>query len=335
MALFQRSNRPCSAAPRNFLAIAIATATVGFGYINFDPANVGGDPSGRRPGAGVLMADTIPLTPLEEFPAGQAPAGNGLDGDVTAASEGPMATTRVLTGRWALRLTTEMLRRGCESFERIEDYTADMCKQERIGGALSEVQEIELKVAHAPFSVYMKWITGDRGRQLIYVDGKNDNQLLVQLGGIPGRIAGLRSLDPQSALAMAESRHPVTKVGLVALAKTLLEYQMADLERGSGFKCQLEDGHEFDGRPCFLYVCEYENASVCDVYRKSVVMIDKEHSLPVCVKNYTWGEDVSTDRLDEETLVELYSYANLKVKAALEQSAFAEDNPEYKLRVRR
>jgi hypothetical protein len=134
---------------------------------------------------------------------------------------------------------------------------------------------------------------------------------------------------------MAESRHPITKIGLVALAKILLEYEMADLRRGSGFKCQLEDGHEFDGRPCFLYVCEYEAPEYCADYRKSVVMIDKELSLPVCVKNYSWPKDVDPSRLDEETLVEHYSYANLKVKAALERSVFAEDNPEYKLRIRR
>ena len=81
------------------------------------------------------------------------------------------------------------------------------------------------KIRHEPFSVYMKWLSGDRGRQLIYVDGQNDGKLLVQPGGIKGRLTGVLSLDPSGTLAMSDSRYPIQTAGLLALAKTILEHQ--------------------------------------------------------------------------------------------------------------
>jgi hypothetical protein len=325
MSLPSRDDRPHSFS-RNLFAVAVASATFGFGYLNFDPDTVGSAPGARRVSGNALMADMVPMPAMTEMP---------VESGETVEQAVKEVNPRVLTGRWALRLTSEMLKQGCASFEKIEDYTASMYKQERIGGVLSDGQEIELKVKHAPFSVYMKWLSGDRGRQLIYVDGKNDGDLLVQLGGIAGRLAGLRPLDPESPLAMAESRYPVTKAGLVALAKTILEHQVIDLQRGTGYRCHLEEGHTFDNRPCYLYICEYESPEINKTYRKSVILIDQELSLPVCVKNYTWGRDIEPEKLDESTLLEYYSYSNLKVQQQLPETEFAQDNPEYKLRYRR
>ncbi|HWL10719.1 MAG TPA: DUF1571 domain-containing protein, partial [Planctomicrobium sp.] len=228
-----------------------------------------------------------------------------------------------------------LLERGCNQFSQVPDYTASMFRQERIGGALSEGQSIELKVRHEPFSVYMKWLSGDRGRQLIYVADQNNGNILVQPGGIKGRLTGLLSLEPTGSMAMAESRHPVTQAGLLQLGHTVMKYQQGDLDRGTGFSCELRDHQEFEGRPCYLYFITYDSPEIHDVYRKSLIYVDKELLLPICVKNYTWAKDATPETLDDETLIEFYAYTDLKIQQQLNATAFDQNNSDYKLRVRR
>jgi hypothetical protein len=181
----------------------------------------------------------------------------------------------------------------------------------------------------------MKWITGDRGRQLIFVDGLNDGNLLVQPGGVRGRFTGVMPLDPNGKMAMSESRYPITTAGLLALAETILQYQHQDIERGRGYRCELRDQQEFEGRPCFLYLIDYDAPEFNEVYRKSIVFIDKELSMPVCVKNYTWAKDVDPEAINEETLVEFYAYTDLRMEQQLGAVDFDQNNEDYKLRIKR
>jgi hypothetical protein len=241
----------------------------------------------------------------------------------------------VLRGVWAVKMAAAMLERGCDSFAKIPDYTCTLFKQERIGGRLNDGQTIDMKIRHEPFSVYMKWLSGDRGRQLIYVDGLNEGRMLVQPGGIKGRLTGVLHLEPEGTLAMSESRYPIMKAGLLELARSILEYQVRDIERGTGFRCELRDHQEFEGRPCYLYQIECEGPEFCDVYRKSIVFIDKDLSMPLCAKSYTWGRDTNPETIDDETLVEFYAYSELRMEQQLSSLDFDQGNKDYKLRVKR
>ncbi|MCA9079047.1 MAG: DUF1571 domain-containing protein [Planctomycetaceae bacterium] len=315
-------HRIVSTGAPNVLALLVACTAITIASTNFDPVNTGGSPGSLR--AASITTASVSLPPAPPLPeAANVPTGR------------PAESQSTLSGLWAMKLNTEMLQRGCLAFQQVSDYTSTMIKQERIGGSLSESQTIELKLRHEPFSAYMNWQTGDAGRQLIYVATENDGNLLVQPGGIRGRLTGVLSLDPTGTLAMAECRYPITKVGLVALAETVLEHQLADVKRGTGFRCELRDNESFDGRPCYLFVVEYDSQQVNDLYRKSVLYVDKELSLPTCVKNYTWGTDVDPEHIDDETLVELYAYTNLKLEQRLESIDFDPTNPAYKLRFKK
>lgn len=284
-----------SARGPNSLAFCVALAAVAFAYLNFDPLAAGTEPHASfasSPGALSVPTPPAPPTPTP-LPASEPTEAGTQAESRTAASTAPV-DDQVLRGKWALLFVNNMLRQGCESFTKVSDYTATFYKQERIAGMLGEGQTIDLKLRHEPFSVYMKWKSGDRGRQLIYREGQNDGNMLVQPGGIKGRLTGVLSLDPEGTMAMSECRHPVTKAGLVGLARTIVEYQENDLVRGNGFTCELHDEQEFEGRPCYLFQCTYESEKINPEYRKSLIYIDKELSLPVCVKNFTW--DVMSPR---------------------------------------
>lgn len=316
----------------NFLAIVVACIGIGIAQIYFDPIAIGGLPSEASDHTGTPHI-VLPPTPLlpEALPADNEPSGQ------THAS--PVANTdtpNVLRGIWALKMVSSLLRTGIDSFETVPGYTATFFKQERLAGILGDGQSIELKMKHEPFSVYMKWTEGDaRGQQLIYVDGQNDGNLLVQPGGIKGRLTGVLSLEPDGTMAMSQSRHPVTQAGLIELARTILKFQDADLARGKGFICELHDNQKFADRDCYLFTCVYDDATVNADYRKSLIFIDKQLSMPVCVKNYSWAKDANPETIDEETLAEFYAYSDIQMDKQLLATEFDASNPEYRLRVRR
>jgi hypothetical protein len=332
---------------RNCLALLVAGSALGVAHLDLDPMTAGEDPLGRRATTAPLVL--IPPTPairvamavpevqqaaVEQASAQQPGAESTGDSPATGSPELHTDDPTTLHGIWALKMTSALLEKGCTQFQKIPDYTATMLKQERIGGALGEVQTIGLKVRHDPFSIYMKWHTGDRGRQLIYVQGQNDGNLLVQPGGIRGRLTGVLNLEPTGNLAMSESRYPITKAGLLELARTILHFQHLDLQRASGFRCQLQDNHTFAERPCWLYVIDYDTPEVNSLYRKSLIYLDKELSMPTCVKNWTWAKDVDASKIDEETLIEFYAYTELQFDQALDSAHFDQHNKDYRMRVR-
>lgn len=327
----QRSSLLTTGGP-NLLALLVACGAITVLTVNTDPIVSGGNPGG----VSAASIEKISLPPAPPLPEAEV-TGQSEAGEVTVQVEQTSASPEnfgVLTGMRALQLHTQLLQRGCQKFHEIKDYTATFTRQERIQGCLGEEQIIQLKLRHAPFSIYMKWESGDPGRQLIYVQGLNNQNILVQPGGLKGRLTGLLELDPLGSLAMSECRYPVTKAGLVALAEIILSHELKDASRGTGFRCELRDDQTFDDQPCYRFVCEYLSPAVNADYRQTIIYVNKELSLPVCVKNFTWGTDVDPQRLDEETLVEFYAYTDITVNSGVADAEFDPSYPAYRLRVK-
>jgi hypothetical protein len=111
----------------------------------------------------------------------------------------------------------DWLRQASVSLDRTESYTAVFHKQERVKGWLKTEEIVYLKFKK-PFKVYMKWIEDPgKGREILYVDGWNDNRILVRDPGFLGVV--IMNLRPQGPLAMKGSRHPITEAGLEHLVK--------------------------------------------------------------------------------------------------------------------
>ncbi|QDT31537.1 DUF1571 domain-containing protein [Thalassoglobus polymorphus] len=316
----------------NFLAVLIACGALAIAHLNSDPIAIGGSPNEESVN---LMPPVLALPPTPSLPQHNAVAQDSSD-DESAKEVLPAENPGVLKGIWALKMTSTLLRKGTKSFTKVTDYTASLYRQERLNGVLGTGQTIEMKLKHEPFSLYMKWLSGDeKGQQAIYVEDQNDGKLLVQPGGIKGRLTGVLKLDPEGSLAMAQSRHPATQAGLVELAKTILKFQEEDLKRGTGFQCELVDNQTFDDRPCYIFTCVYDSEEINSVYRKSVIYVDKELSMPVCVKNFCWAKDANPETIDDETLLEFYAYSGLELYKQLEVADFDAKNRSYRMRVRR
>lgn len=318
----------------NLAAFLVTAAVVAYVYLNADPVISGTEPhSSAATPVGPPQLSLPPAPPsAEPVHADDAATEVAAATPGAAASPAVPADPHVLTGRWAMLFSVALLQRGCERFERIPDYTATMFKQERINGELLDGQTMSLKLRHEPFSVYMKWLTGDKGRQVIYVDGQNDGNLLVQLGGVKGRLLGTLTVDPNGSQALSESRYPITGAGLLHLARKVLEYRKQDLARGVGSRCEMHDNQTLNDRPCFLFVTTYDSPEYSPTYRKSMLYIDKELSMPVCARNYTWAKNPNPETLDDDTLIEFYSYSDIQWESRLADADFDRTNESYRMR---
>lgn len=322
----------------NTMATFVLMSAFGlFGLLD-DPQPVGADPIERKaapaftlpvlasaPAAGGSQA--ISSEPVRVAMAIDIPAPGGVLAPV------PEPDSRILSGKWALQMSVLVMQGGIEKFGQVPYYKSKLFKQECVNGSLLEGQDIDLKMGHAPFSVYMKFRSGDKGRQAIYVDGQHDNCLLVQPGGVTGRLSGTLKMGVTSDLVMAENRYPVTKIGLVELARTIVDAQVHDLRENIPVRCEFTDEAKFEDRPCYRCVCQYDSSQHSPVYRKSEMLIDREWSVPVEVKNYGWGAKGEAVP-DDESLIEHYAYTEIEISDSMGPGDFDPKNKKYYMRLK-
>lgn len=283
---------------------------------------------------------------MRSVPATRQDSNSGSGGSTARAGT-------VIQGKLALMLNLSLLSEGRSRLLKSPSYTATFLKQEKIGSnPLDELQTIEMKLRHKPFSVYMKWITEKAGQEVLFVEGELEGRMLVKKGGMMSRIPSVK-IPPDSSLALRESRHPITDAGLLRLTEQLLEFRTEDLNRLDKLKCEVLPEQLVGDRKCYCFQVEYADPAVEPLYSRSLTWIDEELSIPICVKNYTWGSAASTtveSESDEDTgenianftdggaddaapkeptLIEFYTYTDIEFQSEPEPNSFDAANSEY------
>jgi hypothetical protein len=217
----------------------------------------------------------------------------------------------------------------------VNDYTAILAKRERINGVVGAPSYMNIKVRcprkHAngsasPFSIYMKFIRpkDQAGREVIWIDGQNDNKLIVHEGS---GILSLKKfyLDPNGRMAMNGQRYPIYDAGLENLIVKLIE--KADRDRAAG-PCEVtyREGAQINDRPCSLIELVHEERRAPYEFHKAQVFIDDELNLPVRFVAYDWPQGPGA----APQLLEEYTYYNVKVNVGLTDLDFNPKNPRYK-----
>lgn len=322
---------------RNLVAAFITVLSVGVLYSSFDPV-----PAGEE-----TLAKAAPVVP--EFDETSVPVQTASTTEVVSESTGDTAQPTIdmsddgirrravsgesLSDQEAVRFCTLLLKDGLRFIEGYDNYKITFHREERIDGDMKCQQSINMKVQHGPhFAVYMKWLTGEKGQQVLYSDEYEDKCMVVKLGGFRRLLPALK-IDPTSSIAMAETRYPVTEAGMGGMIKQILKHREADIKRGSGVSCVRLEDKEFDGRNCYCFLLKYDGPEINKVYRKTIMMIDTERHLPVMVRNFTWSTDnsVAESELDPETLIENYSFTDLEVESDLVAQDFSRENPAYRM----
>ncbi|WP_145378882.1 DUF1571 domain-containing protein [Symmachiella dynata] len=201
---------------------------------------------------------------------------------------------------------------------KMHGYEARFIRQIRKDDELRDPEEIHLKLRHQPMSVYLRWET--TGKEVLYVQGQNDDKLLVKLDEGLLSFAGTLALQPDEKKAMRDSRYPITKIGLLKLVERMLqENKGLELEKTT---CKIHD-ELVDDMECVCYTIEFSGPEVHPEYSKTVLHICEDSKLPVCIASYGWN-----DRKPGE-LVERYEYRDLKPSQNLTDKDFDPANDAY------
>ncbi|MFY9252983.1 MAG: DUF1571 domain-containing protein [Fuerstiella sp.] len=341
-----RSNFRNSSGRRNFVAAFITVVSVGVLYSSFDPVPAGEEPLlvKTAPVVPVFESADVPVPPeakdlvvaasnVEAAIAGEQPA-TASDSVVAADPRTVVAEGGTLNNQDALKFCLLLLQDGGRYIENLNCYTVNFHREERINGDMKVPQSISMKVQHSPhFAVYMKWLSGEKGQQVLYSDTHEDGCMVVKFGGFRRLLPALR-IDPASSLAMAESRYPVTEAGIHGMIRLIAKFRESDLKRGHGVSCVRMKDQEFDGRNCYCFQLKYDSPAISETYRKSLLMIDTERHLPLMIRNYTWAaesEGLTEAELDAATLIENYSFTDLDLERELASKEFDRENPSYRM----
>lgn len=219
----------------------------------------------------------------------------------------------------------------------ITDYTCTLVKRERIDGQLLDYEYMFVKIRNrkivdnqvvVPFSVYMYFLkpADMKGRECIYIEGRNEDKLVAHEGGTKGKFLPTVWLHPTGVIAMRNQRYPITDLGLENLVLKLIE--RGELDKAAGRReCEVtfHENAKINGRTCTLLQVKNAVATENLDFHMAQIFIDNELNVPVRYVAYDFPPK------DGEPLpvIEEYTYLNLKVNVGLTDKDFDHTNEEY------
>jgi hypothetical protein len=208
----------------------------------------------------------------------------------------------------------ELVTGARKTYQKINDYSCILVKQERVGGKLLPEQTALMTARTQPFSVWMKFSAplNISGQEVCYVAGKNNGKMRVKPAGLKGAF-GYVTIPVDDARALAQNRHTVDSAGLGAMIEQIATAQA--LCRDSKSTTTFAE-YQFNGKMCHrIEITHQEGKAYC---HRCVIFFDKELCLPVRFEAY----DRPTATNPSGELIESYSYANLKLNPGVPESVF-------------
>ncbi|WP_337177476.1 DUF1571 domain-containing protein [Paludisphaera sp.] len=215
--------------------------------------------------------------------------------------------------------------RECRArFDLVDDYTCTFYKRERIDGHLTEMNVMSMKARNRPHSVYFRFHQPKKGREAIYVEGRNDGYVLAHDVGFFKVLAGTMRLDPRGDRAMEGCRHPVTSAGISHLIDTVLDRWAAELNDEESVVL-FDPRMRLGSAPCMLIEAIHPHKRPGFFFHKVRLFIDSKLGIPVRYEAYDWPRTPG----DAPELVEEYAYDGIKLNVGLTDADFDPANPQY------
>lgn len=263
--------------------------------------------------------------PLDDTSPGLADAPTEGPAAVAVETEVRWPDTR-LEGEPAKRRLLDVLRKAESELVSVESYTATFRKQERLRGTLQPLQTLQMKVRNHPFAVYLKFVEPQEGKEVIFAEGLHDNKVIAHGGGITRLLVPRLAVAPDHPLALADSRHPITDAGLLALTRKLIRFRELDLTDPEA-ETILETVESGDGVR-YRSIHHHPHYHADRPFMHVEVEYDPETLIPVRIRNYQWPEPGQAEPL----LAEHYSYDDLVLHAGLTGHDFDLANAAYGFR---
>ncbi len=216
---------------------------------------------------------------------------------------------------------------GIGNVEKIQDYSATVVKRERIEGKVGNYEHMFVKVRHNPFSVYMTFLapTEVKGREVLYIQGKNDNNMWAHDVGIRDRLFGTVSIKPDGPIAMKGQRYPLTELGILNLTKRLVQVAEQDVKYG---ECEVNfvKNAKINDRVCTMIQVTHPVPRRNFLFYQAQIFVDEELNLPIRYASYDWPKEKG----GQPELLEEYTYLKLKLNNGFNDSDFDTKNPNYR-----
>lgn len=210
-----------------------------------------------------------------------------------------------------------------QKLEGVQDYTAEFSKEEKIGRALVQ-SRMELKLRENPYSVYLKFLQPNAGREVLYVEGRHQNQLLAHDVGIRG-LAGTLTLDPTGKMAMDGNRHPCTMIGMRKLAEGVIEQWLNETTLSGAVVNTFPNTRSGNVSTTMVEV-SYAQPKPGVKYQMTRLYLENERGFPIRLQNFEFPEKKER----QPGLVEDYQYHNIKINVGLQDADFDQRNPKYR-----
>ncbi len=225
--------------------------------------------------------------------------------------------------QWAKSDHVALLTHCLENYARsYRDYTCKLTKHERIRGSLPrQPQEIAVKFRQEPFSVAMKWLrNAPIGDRVLYVEGKHNNRMLVRPKGLLVLLTGGPVWrKPDGPDAMKNTLRPVTLFGFQRGMRELVKVYRQAREAGD-CKEAFAGYAEVAGRNA-LVLERYLPAKGDYPAWKTVVYVDPEYLVPICIEGFDWDNKLSSR----------YVYSDLRFNVGLTDDDFLPEANDMKL----
>jgi hypothetical protein len=211
-----------------------------------------------------------------------------------------------------------------DRFRQIRDYTCTFHKHERIDGKMVNPHVMVMKARTSPHSIYFKFMEPKKGREAIFVPHKNDGKIIAHEPGMLRMIAGTMYLDPKGTMAMEENRHPISEAGIGALIDTIKTRWESELDPNETL-VEIHPHTKVGARPCTMISSVHPTRQPHFLFHQVKIYIDHEHGIPIRFEGYDWPATPGAD----PTLLEEYTYSDLKTQVGLTDRDFDHKNPQY------
>jgi hypothetical protein len=223
------------------------------------------------------------------------------------------------------RVRSEYIRRHLRDFECL------LIKRERINGRLRDYQyaitraraeQVEGDRVVVPFSVYMQFLAPDevKGRKAVYVQGQNEDKILVRTGGRRFSYITIK-LDPRGDAVRRESRYTITELSLEHMARLItakVERDMRADPTGENTEVTFYLGAKVNGRSCTHFRVRHPKPADGLNFYMANVYVDDEFQVPIRVEGYDWP-----DESGEPVLLEEYTFTQLQLNVGLTDANFS------------
>jgi len=202
------------------------------------------------------------------------------------------------------------------------DYDCTLIKQERINGSMTQEQWIDVKFMGDPFSVAMQWAKNPpMGDRLLYVQGKYNNQMLVRpTSPLLRALVPTALYSPDSKEAMRNTLRPVNMFGFEQALEHLLDVYRLARSRGD-LREEFNGFADVMGQKALVITRYLPNKPEYPAH-KTVICIDAEHLVPICIEGYDWNDQVDWN----QRLTSRYVYTNVKFNVGHTAGDFMPEN---------